>query len=66
MQKILNEKDVVQLLRQEVAKAGGQTEWYRKTGISRTMINKVLRTQRRPTKAIIKALNLETVYRLKN
>jgi DNA-binding phage protein len=65
MQKIWEEQDVVQLLRQEVAKAGGQSGWHRKTGVSRITINKVLRTQRGPTKAIINALNLEIVYRLK-
>jgi DNA-binding phage protein len=65
MQKIWCEKDVVELLRQEVAKAGGQSSWHRKTGVSRVTINKVLRTQRGPTKAIINALNLEIVYRLK-
>jgi DNA-binding phage protein len=65
MQKILTEKDAVQLLRQEVAKVGGQTGWHRKTGISRITINRVLRNRTKPTKKIIKALNLETIYRLK-
>jgi len=65
MQKILTEKDVVQLLRQEVAKAGRQVDWSRKAGLSRTTVNKVLQTRKRPTKSIIKALNLEIVYRLK-
>jgi DNA-binding phage protein len=65
MQKILTEKDIVQLLREEVAKVGGQTGWHRKTGISRVTINRVLRNRTQPTKKIIKALNLETIYRLK-
>jgi DNA-binding phage protein len=65
MQKILTEKDVVQLLRREVAKAGRQVDWSRKAGLSRTTVNKVLQTRKRPTKSIIKALNLEIVYRLK-
>jgi len=65
MQKILTEKDVVQLLREEVTKVGGQTGWHRKTGISRITINKVLRTRTLPTKKIIKALSLETIYRLR-
>jgi DNA-binding phage protein len=65
MPKILDEKDVVQLLTQEVAKAGGQSSWHRKTGVSRITINKVLRTQRGPTQAIINALDLEIVYRRK-
>jgi DNA-binding phage protein len=65
MQKILTEKNVVQLLREEVAKVGGQTGWHRKTAISRVTINSVLRNRTQPTKKIIKALNLETIYRLK-
>jgi hypothetical protein len=52
--------------RREVAKAGGQNEWAQKTGINRIVINKALRKQRPPSKALIKALNLEIVYRLKN
>jgi hypothetical protein len=64
MSKLLTEKGVVQLLRQEVAKAGGQAGWSRKTGIDRPLINKVLRG-RRPTQAMIKALQLEIVYRRK-
>jgi len=65
MRRILTEKDVIQLLRQEVAKAGRQVDWSRKAGLSRTTVNKVLQTRKRPTKSIIKALNLEIVYRLK-
>jgi len=65
MRRILTEKDVIQLLRQEVAKAGRQVDWSRKAGLSRTTVNKVLQTRKRPTKSIIKSLNLEIVYRLK-
>jgi DNA-binding phage protein len=63
MQKILREKDVIQLLRREVAKAGGQSGWARKNGISQSMINKVLREKRRLTKRIIEALGLEIIYK---
>jgi hypothetical protein len=35
-------KDVMPLLRSEVKRPGGQSEWARQTGISRTMLNKVL------------------------
>jgi hypothetical protein len=62
MQKILRRKDVVQLLRQQVADAGGQSNWSRKTGIHRTLINAVLQGRRRPTTLLLKVLQLETVY----
>jgi len=61
-QTILTAKDVVRLLRQMVAEAGGQSAWARKTGIHRSVINMVLQEQRAPTKAIINALQLEVVY----
>jgi DNA-binding phage protein len=66
MTKILTEDDVIELLRRKVAKAGGQSEWAEETGINRIVINKALRKQRPPSKGLIKALNLEIVYRLKN
>jgi len=62
MQKIMEEKDVLQLLRKEVAKAGGQAAWSRKNGIQRTIINRVLAGGLPLSKPIIKALNLKTVY----
>jgi DNA-binding phage protein len=59
---ILTQKDVVQLLRREVAKAGGQTGWSKKTGVHRSLINKILQGREPLTKSILKALGLEIVY----
>jgi hypothetical protein len=62
MPKILRTRDVIQLLHLEVAAAGGQSGWARKTGIHRSLINKVLGGQKPSTKSIINALQLEVVY----
>jgi DNA-binding phage protein len=62
MQRFLTAKDVVQLLRQEVAEIGGQSAWARKTGIHRSLINRVLQGKEAPTKTIIDALQLKVVY----
>ena len=62
MKKILREKDVVRLLRLEVAKAGGQSSWSRKTGIHRSLVNRVSPGRQPPTVTMLKALQLETVY----
>jgi DNA-binding transcriptional regulator YdaS (Cro superfamily) len=63
MQKNLTEKDVVDLLRREVAKAGGQSAWARKTGIHRPVVNRIVRGERPVTKQIVEALGLEIIYR---
>jgi hypothetical protein len=55
-------KDVISLLRSEVKRAGGQSEWARQTGISRTMLNKVLNGHKSPTMTIIAALKLRLVF----
>jgi DNA-binding phage protein len=65
MQKTLTEKDVVELLRREVAKAGGQSALARKTGLSRPVVNRICRGERPVTKQVIDALGLEIVYRNK-
>jgi hypothetical protein len=62
---ILTEDDVIRLLQQEVDKADSQSDWARKTGIDLTIVNNVLRRRRSLPKVIVKALNLENVYRLK-
>jgi DNA-binding phage protein len=59
---VLRAKDVVRLLRQEVAEAGGQSAWAKRTGIHRTLVNKILLEQKPLTKSIIKVLQLEVVY----
>jgi DNA-binding phage protein len=60
--KILEAKDVIALLRAEVRRAGGQAAWAKKTGANRIVVNKILNGHGVPTKTVIKALNLRTVY----
>ncbi len=60
--RFFDEKDVIRLLRSEVKRAGGQAAWARKTGMQRTWINKILKGRVAPTKKIISALKLRTVY----
>jgi DNA-binding phage protein len=62
MRLFLELKDVVRLLRSEVERAGGQTAWAKKTGINRTVINKVLNDLEPPTKSIVRALRLRMVF----
>jgi DNA-binding phage protein len=58
----LDLKDVTCLLRSEVERAGSQAAWAKKTGIHRTVINTVLNGRQPPTKKIIRALKLRTVF----
>jgi DNA-binding phage protein len=60
--RFLELKDVIRLLRSEVERAGGQTEWAKKTGVDRTTINRVLHDRQPPTKKIIRALKLRMVF----
>ena len=62
--KILKDKEVIALLRSEVSRAGGQAAWAKKAGVSRIMVNKILNGHGPPSKKIIKALKLRTVYLL--
>ena len=55
-------KDVIALLRSEVSRAGGQVAWAKKAGVSRIVVNKILNGHELPTKKIIKALKLRTVF----
>jgi hypothetical protein len=59
---ILDAEDVVRLLRSEVKRAGGQAAWASRAGLNRIVVNKVLNGKTSPTKKIIKALKLRTVY----
>jgi hypothetical protein len=62
LERTLEVKDVVTLLRAEVRKAGGISAWCRKTGVHRTVVSRVLHNFQSPTKCIIKALKLRTVF----
>ena len=59
--RILERKDIVQLLRSEVEEAGGQVAWAKKHGLDRTIVNKVMHRARPPTEGIIRALGLRIV-----
>lgn len=60
--KVLEPQDVIALLRAEVNRAGGQAAWAGKAGVSRIIVNKILNGHGLPTKNIIKALKLRTVF----
>jgi DNA-binding phage protein len=55
---LLDRSDIVRILRDEVERAGGQSSWARKQGIDRTLLGRVLRDQKSPSKEIIRALRL--------
>jgi DNA-binding phage protein len=59
--KIFEQKDVVRLLREEVERAGGQVAWSKKTGVNRTNLNRILKGERPPSKAILDALKPRVV-----
>ena len=60
--RFLELNDVIRLLRLEVERAGGQKAWAKKTGTSRTVINKALNARQLPSKKIIRALKLRAVF----
>jgi DNA-binding transcriptional regulator YdaS (Cro superfamily) len=51
--------DVLILLRRDIDRAGGQSEWSRQTGICRTYINRVLNRRKPPGPSICRALGLK-------
>jgi hypothetical protein len=59
--KILNIEDVLELLRRDINRVGGQSEWARQTGIERTLISRVLNGRRLPPSQLCRALGLEWV-----
>jgi DNA-binding phage protein len=54
--------EVLGILRKEVEKAGGQTEFARKAGVNRPNLNSTLLNKRPPTRDILKALNLRKTF----
>jgi DNA-binding phage protein len=62
MTDFLEYSDVITLLRTEIAQTGSQAAWCRKTGINRTILNKVLHGRKPPTKKMIVALDLRMVF----
>jgi DNA-binding phage protein len=59
--KPLRVQDVLKLLRREIDRAGGQSEWARQTGVYRTHLNKVLNGWRPPGPSICRALGLKSI-----
>jgi hypothetical protein len=57
----LEAQDVVELLRREIDRVGGQSEWARQTGIERSLINKVVNRRKPATARVRRALRLEWV-----
>jgi hypothetical protein len=60
--RLLEARDIWRLVRTEVAEAGSQSAWARKTGIPRPDINKVVQGKKQPNKKIIEALGLRVVF----
>jgi hypothetical protein len=64
--RMLDDTDIVRLLRSEVDRAGGQSAWARRERIDRTLLNRILCGQKPPTDKIIRALKLCNDYALHN
>jgi hypothetical protein len=60
--KILEPKDVVSLLHEEIERAGSQGAFAKKTGVHRTALNKVINGARSPSALMIDVLGLAQVY----
>src|SRR6516225_186259 len=60
--RLLEAKDIRRLVRTEVAEAGSQAGWARKTGIPRLYINWVMQGKKPPNKKMIDALGLHVVF----
>ena len=60
--RIFELEDVIGLLRSKVKRAGGQVAWSKKTGINRSELYRVLTGRRLPSKKIIRALKLRTIF----
>jgi hypothetical protein len=51
--------EVLELLRSDIQRVGGQAEWARQKGVPRTQVNRALNRQRFPSTQICDALGLE-------
>jgi DNA-binding response OmpR family regulator len=59
---VLEAEDVVQLLQSEIERAGGPMAYSKKTRVDRAVVHRTLTRQKRPSKSIIRALDLRVVY----
>src|SRR6476660_4052221 len=60
--RILENEDLMRLLRSKVKQAGGQSSWARREHIDRTMLNKIINGSKPITTEIIRALKLCNGY----
>ena len=60
--RFLSKREVFELLRQEVNRAGSQKAWANKNGYDRTVLNSILSGRKEITAPLIKLLNLRTAY----
>jgi DNA-binding transcriptional regulator YdaS (Cro superfamily) len=61
--RVLDDDDLLELLRSRVKRAGGQSAFARQCGLQRTYLNRVLSGKKQPGwRSIIDALNLRIVY----
>ncbi len=58
---VLFVEDVIRLLKAEIEKAGGQSEWTRRTGANRTSVNLALHGRQRLQKNVLDALGLQQI-----
>ena len=61
MRALLDQRDVVRLLRLEVNRAGSQKKWAKKNGVTQSLISMVLSGDRPPNEKIVSALKLRRV-----
>ena len=59
---LLDLKEVVRLVRDEVEQAGSQAEWARKTGVNKPDLSSTVTGKRPPTRDILRALNLTKAF----
>jgi hypothetical protein len=60
--RFLEHEEVMDLLRSEIAGAGGQGRWAKMMGIDRTQLNKMLHGPQLLSKRVIRALKLRVVF----
>jgi plasmid maintenance system antidote protein VapI len=58
----LDDKDVIQMLRAEVERAGSQRAFAIKVGLNRNNVNRMLNGKMPLTKSVIRTLKLRTVF----
>jgi DNA-binding phage protein len=58
----LEHEEVMELLRSEIARAGGQGRWAKMMGIDRTQLSRMLHGPQLLSKSVIRALKLRVVF----